>query len=47
MYHTHEEGGGGGWEITLSDDHVEIVYEEKVTRFGHGAKIGCPREVPR
>jgi putative transposon-encoded protein len=33
-----------GGKFTLSDDQVEIVYEEKVTRFGHGAKIGCPRK---
>jgi len=30
-------------KFELSDE-VELVYEEKVTKFGHGAKIGCSRK---
>ena len=28
-------------KFALTDDDVEMVYEDKVTRFGHGAKVGC------
>nr|CCC55541.1 transposase [uncultured archaeon] len=30
-------------KFVLSDE-VELVYEERVTKFGHGAKIGCSRK---
>ena len=30
-------------KFSLSDE-VELVYEERVTKFGHGAKIGCSRK---
>ncbi len=30
-------------KFSLSDE-VERVYEERVTKFGHGAKIGCSRK---
>jgi len=25
-------------------DEIEILFEKKVTRFGNGAKIDCPKE---
>lgn len=33
----------GKGKFTLSDE-VELVYEERATKFGHGAKIGCPKK---
>ena len=30
-------------ELTLKDD-IETIFEKKVTKFGNGAKIDCPRE---
>ena len=32
---------GKDGKFALTDDDVEMVYEDKVTRFGHGAKVGC------
>ena len=32
-----------GGKLSLSDE-VELVYEQRVTKFGHGAKIGCSRK---
>ena len=30
-------------KLELKDD-VEIIYEKKVTRFGTGGKIDCPKQ---
>ncbi|MDG7038445.1 MAG: DUF2080 family transposase-associated protein [Nitrososphaerota archaeon] len=34
-------------KFALTDGDVEMVYEDKVTRFGHGAKVGCLKYVGR
>ena len=28
-------------KFALTDDDVEMVYEDKITRFSHGTKVGC------
>ncbi|MDP7976866.1 MAG: DUF2080 family transposase-associated protein [TACK group archaeon] len=35
---------GGKFELS---NEVELVYEEKLTKFAHGAKIGCSRKYLR